>query len=82
MPDCFSHLRRGWNTLLFGRIIHLMRKLALRHFMRKLAICLPVVVCLGAVLAQEAETVLKVDVNVVNVLFSVHDKKGRADRRI
>jgi VWFA-related protein len=44
--------------------------------MRKLALCLPVVVCLGALLAQEAETVLKVDVNVVNVLFSVRDKKG------
>ena len=44
--------------------------------MKKLALALPAVVCLGIVLAQEAETVLKVDVNVVNVLFSVRDKKG------
>jgi VWFA-related protein len=44
--------------------------------MRKLAFCLPAVLCLGALIAQEAETVLKVDVNVVNVLFSVRDKKG------
>jgi len=44
--------------------------------MRKFALSLPAVLCLGAVLAQEADTVLKVDVNVVNLLFAVRDKKG------
>ena len=47
--------------------------------MRKLAFCLPAVLCLGVLIAQEAETVLKVDVNVVNILFSVRDKKGALD---
>ena len=45
--------------------------------MRKLFIALPALACLGVIAAQEAsDTVLRVDVNVVNVLFSVRDKKG------
>jgi VWFA-related protein len=46
------------------------------HFMRRLVFAAPAVVCLGILLAQEADTVLKVDVDIVNVLFSVRDKKG------
>jgi VWFA-related protein len=57
----------GCNTIAFECIT---------HFMRKSLLALPAVVCLGILAAQEAETVLKVDVNVVNVLFSVRDKKG------
>jgi VWFA-related protein len=34
------------------------------------------VLCVGALVAQEEETTLKVDVDIVNVLFSVRDKKG------
>ena len=45
------------------------------HSMRKLACPCPSFVPRSLV-AQEAETVLKVDVNVVNILFSVRDKKG------
>src|SRR5262245_43925183 len=45
-------------------------------FMKKLALALMALLCLGIVFGQEADTVLKVDVNVVNVLFSVRDKKG------
>ena len=44
--------------------------------MKKWLLALPAVVCLGVLAAQEAETVLKVDVDIVNVLFSVRDKKG------
>lgn len=44
--------------------------------MRKLSLAALAVLCLGILLAQEAETVLKIDVNIVNVLFSVRDKKG------
>jgi VWFA-related protein len=44
--------------------------------MRKWLVALSVVLCLGVVVAQEAETTLKVDVDIVNVLFSVRDKKG------
>jgi len=57
----------GWNTSVSERI---------SHFMRRLAFALPVVLCVGFLLAQETDTVLKVDVNIVNVLFSVRDKKG------
>jgi VWFA-related protein len=46
------------------------------HSMKRLVFAAPAVVCLGILLAQEADTVLKVDVNIVNVLFSVRDKKG------
>ena len=53
-----------------------MGSVRITHSMRRLAFALPAVVCLGILLAQEAETVLKVDVNIVNVLFSVRDKKG------
>lgn len=47
----------------------------MRRPLRKLA-WLPAVLCLGVLIAQEAETVLKIDVSIVNVLFSVRDKKG------
>ncbi|MEJ7604891.1 MAG: hypothetical protein WKF37_01145 [Bryobacteraceae bacterium] len=39
----------------------------------KFAVCSLLVSLLAA---QEADTVLKVDVDVVNLLFSVRDKKG------
>ena len=38
--------------------------------------------CLGVFVAQEAETTLKVDVDIVNVLFSVRDKKGSLDPQL
>jgi VWFA-related protein len=44
--------------------------------MRKWFLAVPAVLCLGVLIAQEAETTLKVDVDIVNVLFSVRDKKG------
>jgi VWFA-related protein len=43
--------------------------------MRKLFFALPAVVCLGGIVAQQTDTI-RVDVSVVNVLFSVRDKKG------
>ena len=46
------------------------------HFMKKWMLAVPAVVCLGVLAAQEAETTLKVDVDIVNILFSVRDKKG------
>ena len=44
--------------------------------MRKWFVALLALLCLGVLVAQEAETTLKVDVDIVNVLFSVRDKKG------
>jgi VWFA-related protein len=52
-----------------------MRTARITHFMKRLVVA-PAVVCLGILLAQESDTVLKVDVDIVNVLFSVRDKKG------
>jgi VWFA-related protein len=44
--------------------------------MRKWFVASVAVLCLGVLVAQETETTLKVDVDIVNVLFSVRDKKG------
>ena len=46
------------------------------HCMRKWLLPVCSVAVAGLIVAQEADTVLKIDVNVVNVLFSVHDKRG------
>jgi VWFA-related protein len=51
------------------RIINFMRRL-------RFAGSVAIVVALGLAFAQEAEEVLRVDVDLVNLLFSVRDKKG------
>ena len=58
-----------------------MRLGRITHSMRRLVFALPVVLCLGFLLAQEADTVLKVDVNIVNVLFSGKRQEGGACRQ-
>lgn len=69
MSKRFSHgIRRERATL--------EREACICNCMRKLWIGLGAAALAGVLIAQETDTVLKIDVNVVNVLFSVHDKRG------